>query len=84
MLFRSGTSGTVVDPKIIFKEAVLVASSNIIAVHNHPSGNIAPSQADRELTKKLKHGANHLDIQLLDHLIIAGNNYFSFADEGEL
>ncbi|MFM7016641.1 MAG: DNA repair protein RadC [Bacteroidota bacterium] len=79
-----GTSGTVVDPKIIFKEAIQATCSNIIAVHNHPSGNTEPSQADKELTNKLKLGANHLDIQLLDHLIIAGNDYYSFADEGEL
>jgi DNA repair protein RadC len=79
-----GTSGTVVDPKIIFKEAIQVACSNIIAVHNHPSGTNEPSQADKELTKKLKIGANHLDIQLIDHIIIAGNSYYSFADEGEL
>lgn len=79
-----GTSGTVVDPKIVFKEAIQVACSNIIAVHNHPSGTNEPSQADKELTKKLKSGAEYLDIQLLDHLIIAGNNYYSFADEGEL
>jgi len=79
-----GTSGTVVDPKIIFKEAVQVACSNIIAVHNHPSGTNEPSHADKELTKKLKFGAEHLDIQLLDHIIIAGNKYYSFADEGEL
>ncbi len=79
-----GTSGTVVDPKIIFKEAIQVACSNIIAVHNHPSGTNEPSLADKELTKKLKTGANHLDIQLIDHIIIAGNSYYSFADEGEL
>lgn len=79
-----GTSGTVVDPKIIFKEAIQVACSNIIAVHNHPSGTNEPSLADKELTKKLKIGANHLDIQLIDHIIIAGNSYYSFADEGEL
>lgn len=79
-----GTSGTVVDPKIIFKEAVQVTCSNIIAVHNHPSGTNEPSQADRDLTKKLKFGAEQLDIQLIDHIIIAGNSYYSFADEGEL
>ena len=79
-----GTSGTVVDHKIIFKEAIQVACSNIIAVHNHPSGTNEPSLADKELTKKLKTGANHLDIQLIDHIIIAGNSYYSFADEGEL
>jgi DNA repair protein RadC len=79
-----GTSGTVVDPKIIFKEAIQVSSSNIIAIHNHPSGTNEPSIADKELTKKLKIGAAHLDIQLIDHIIIAGNAYYSFADEGEL
>lgn len=79
-----GTSGTVVDPKIIFKEAVQVSCSNLIAVHNHPSGTNEPSQADKDLTQKLKKGAEQLDMQLIDHIIIAGNNYYSFADEGEL
>ena len=79
---EGGVSGTVADPKIIYKSALENLASGIIVVHNHPSGNLTASQQDIALTKKLKEGAKALEIQLLDHLIIAGNKYFSFADEG--
>lgn len=79
---EGGVSGTVADPKIIYKSALENLASGIIVVHNHPSGNLTASQQDIALTKKLKEGAKALEIQLLDHLIIAGNTYFSFADEG--
>ena len=79
-----GVSGTVADPKIIYKSALENLASGIIVVHNHPSGNLTASQQDLALTKKLKEGAKALEIQLLDHLIIAGNLYYSFADEGIL
>jgi DNA repair protein RadC len=81
---EGGVSGTVADPKIIYKSALENLASGIIVVHNHPSGNLTASQQDIVLTKKLKEGAKALEIQLLDHLIIAGNTYFSFADEGML
>lgn len=81
---QGGVVGTVVDPKIIFRVALEELSSGIIVAHNHPSGNLTPSQADLELTKKLKEGGRLLEIQLLDHIIIAGQKYFSFADEGLL
>ncbi len=81
---EGGVSGTVADPKIIYKSALENLASGIIVVHNHPSGNLTASQQDIALTKKLKEGAKALEIQLLDHLIIAGNTYFSFADEGML
>jgi DNA repair protein RadC len=77
-----GVAGTVADPKIIFKKAIEDLASGIILIHNHPSGNITPSQADRDLTKKMKEGGKHLEIQVLDHMIIGGQKYFSFADEG--
>jgi len=77
-----GVSGTVADPKIIFKAAIEHLASAIILVHNHPSGNLTPSQADKELTKKVKGGGQTLDIPVLDHLIFSNNGYFSFADEG--
>jgi DNA repair protein RadC len=77
-----GVAGTVADPKIIFKKAIEDLASGIILVHNHPSGNLTPSQADRDLTKKMKEGGKHLEIQVLDHMIIGGQKYFSFADEG--
>jgi len=79
---EGGVSGTVADPKIIFKLAVEELASAIIVVHNHPSGNIKPSESDISLTKKIKEAGKLLDISLLDHLIIARDKYFSFADEG--
>ena len=79
---QGGVAGTVADPKIIFKIAVEELASGIILAHNHPSGNLNASQADIDLTKKLKESGKLLDIQVLDHLIIAGKKYFSFADEG--
>lgn len=81
---QGGVAGTVADPKIIFKVAVEELASGIILAHNHPSGNLNASQADIDLTKKLKESGKLLDIQVLDHLIIAGKKYFSFADEGLL
>lgn len=79
-----GVHGTVADPKIIFKVALEELASGIIVAHNHPSGNLTPSQQDIDLTKKLKEAGKLLEIQLLDHLIVAGKNYYSFADEGLL
>lgn len=79
---QGGVAGTVADPKIIFKIAVEELASGLILAHNHPSGNLNPSQADIDLTKKLKESGKLLDIQVLDHLIVAGKKYFSFADEG--
>ncbi len=79
-----GVSGTVADMKIILKHAVELLASSMIAVHNHPSGNLKASQQDIDLTKKLKSAAALLDISLLDHLIIGEKRYYSFADEGML
>ena len=79
-----GISGTVVDQKIILKKALLCLASSIILVHNHPSGNINPSIQDKKVTKKMKLACELLEINLLDHIIIAGNSYYSFADELEL
>lgn len=81
-LSEGGVSGTVVDPKFIFKIALEYLASSLIISHNHPSGLTKPSQADKDLTKKLKEGGKLLEIQVLDHLIIADNSYLSFADEG--
>jgi DNA repair protein RadC len=81
---QGGVAGTVADPKIIFKSALEELASGIIIAHNHPSGNLSASQADIDLTKKVREGGKLLEIQLLDHLIIAGQKYFSFADEGLL
>ena len=79
---QGGVAGTVADPKIIFKLALENLASGIILAHNHPSGNLTASQADINLTNKLKEGAKLLEIQVLDHVIVAGQKYFSFADEG--
>lgn len=79
-----GISGTVADPKIIFKQAIEYLASSIILFHNHPSGNLMPSQADKDLTRKLKDAGRILDIPVLDHLIFTDKAYFSFADEGIL
>jgi DNA repair protein RadC len=79
-----GTSGTLVDPKLIFSVALKCNACGIILCHNHPSGNLNPSNSDKELTKKLKNGSNLLEIQILDHIILTTESYFSFADEGVL
>jgi len=79
-----GVAGTVVDAKIIFRKALEALASGIILCHNHPYGNLNPSRADLEITKKLKQAGSFLEINVLDHLIIAENSYFSFADEGKL
>lgn len=81
---RGGVSATVVDIKIILKTAINKLASGIILVHNHPSGNKKPGEQDKIQTKKLKDAATTCDISLLDHIIIAGSSYYSFADEGIL
>ncbi len=77
-----GIAGTVADIRILFKKAIENLACSIIVAHNHPSGNLNPSQADIQLTKKLTEAGKILDIPVLDHLIIAEKNYYSFADEG--
>ena len=77
-----GISGTVVDPKIIFQTALKSSSSGIILLHNHPSSNPNPSDADLKITTKIKEGGKLLDIDVPDHLIITSESYLSMADEG--
>lgn len=79
---QGGVAGTVVDAKIIFKEALAHLASGIILCHNHPSGNLRPSQADIDITQKISKAGKTLDIRVLDHLIVSVNGYYSFADEG--
>lgn len=79
---KGGISGTVADGKVIFKKALELQASAIILSHNHPSGQLKPSQADLQLTKKINEFGKMIDIQILDHLILTDNNYLSFADEG--
>ena len=81
---QGGVSGTVTDVRLVMKKAVESLSSGIIICHNHPSGNTTPSDADKKITKKIKEAASFFDIQLLDHVIIAGKNYYSFADNNVL
>lgn len=77
-----GMTGTVADPKLIFVAALKCGAMGILLAHNHPSGNLTPSQADIDLTRKIKEGGKFLEIQLLDHLIITSEGYYSFSDEG--
>lgn len=81
---QGGVSGTVVDLKIIAKYAIDSLASEIILAHNHPSGNLRPSDADLQLTKKAKEGLKLLDFSVMDHLILTEESYYSFADEGVL
>ncbi len=77
-----GMAGTVADPKLVFSIALKTCASSIILSHNHPSGNLKPSQADISLTQKLKIAGTYLDIDVLEHIIITAEGYYSFADEG--
>lgn len=79
---KGGMSQTVADPRIIFKRALEVKASTLILCHNHPSGNLKPSEADRALTDRMVQAGKLLDVQVLDHLIVSEEGYFSFADEG--
>ncbi|MEO6692131.1 MAG: DNA repair protein RadC [Saprospiraceae bacterium] len=83
-LSSGGITSTIVDPRLIFKRALELHSTSIVLSHNHPSGQLKPSQSDIELTKKIKTGGSSLDILLIDHLIISDRGYYSFADEGQL
>jgi len=77
-----GHTATIVDIKMILKNCLLHNANHLIVAHNHPSGNKKPSEADKSLTVRLKESAALMDIKLVDHLIIAGNEYLSMADEG--
>lgn len=79
-----GIAGTVADPKMVFGPALKAASSSVLLGHNHPSGNLTPSQADIKLTQKLKEAGQLLDLPVLDHLILTRDGFYSFADEGML
>src|SRR5258706_1005965 len=76
------STGTVADPKLIFAAAIKANACGVILAHNHPSGNLQASQADIDLTKKVKDGGKLLEIQVVDHLIITSEGYYSFANEG--
>jgi len=81
---KGGISGTVTDVRIILKNAILNTASGLVIAHNHPSGNMTPSESDIKITGKIKEAGNLMDIKLLDHLIICNSDYYSFADNGML
>lgn len=79
-----GITGTVVDVRLVFKMALELYATSVILCHNHPSGGLKPSQADLNLTQKMADAGKVMDIKVLDHLIITGNHFYSFADEGKI
>ena len=81
-LSKGGISGTIVDVRLVFKVALENGATGLILCHNHPSGNLQPSDADRQITKKVKQAGDSLDVKVLDHLIITETKYYSFVDEG--
>jgi DNA repair protein RadC len=81
---EGGSSSTQVDPKMIFSVALKCNACAVILAHNHPSGNIKPSQSDIDLTQKLKDGGKLLEVSVLDHIIVTAEDYYSFADEGKM
>jgi DNA repair protein RadC len=81
---EGGVHGTVVDPKIIFRHALEALASSVVLCHNHPSGNIRPSEQDIRLTQKIKEAGKFLEVNVLDHIIVGEKSYFSFSDEGML
>lgn len=81
-LSKGGITGTIVDVRLVFKLALESGATSLILCHNHPSGNLAPSEADKQITKKLKLAGESLDVKVLDHLIITETKYYSFVDKG--
>lgn len=79
-----GVTGTVVDSKLVFQHALMTNAVSLVLCHNHPSGNLAPSSGDTEITAKLRQGAKMLDMDILDHIILTEDSYYSFADNSLL
>jgi DNA repair protein RadC len=79
---QGGTTASVVDPKVVFRFALEQGAHSLILIHNHPSGNLQPSDADKRLTQRLQKVGKELELPLIDHLIYTDQGYFSFADEG--
>ena len=82
IISKGGITGTVADPRLILKRALESGATSIVISHNHPSGNLKPSRADEEITQKIKMAAGYFDINVLDHIIVSDEGYYSFADEG--
>jgi DNA repair protein RadC len=81
---QGGVSGTVVDPRMVYKEAINRLATSVAVCHNHPSGNAHPSPEDNQLTGRLNEGLKLIDITLIDHVIVCEDSYFSYADEGRI
>ncbi len=81
-LGKGGITGTLVDVRLVFKAALEIGATALILCHNHPSGTLMPSDADKQITKKLKAAGQNLDINVLDHIIITENGFYSFNDDG--
>ncbi|TDW47053.1 DNA repair protein RadC [Flavobacterium sp. 270] len=81
-LSKGGITGTVVDARLVFKLAIETGATGLVLCHNHPSGSLVPSDADIQITRKLKAAGESLDVKVLDHLIITETKYYSFVDEG--
>jgi len=81
-LSKGGITGTLVDVRIVFKTALELGATGLILCHNHPSGALIPSDADKQITRKLKLAGESLEIKVLDHVIITETSYYSFVDEG--
>jgi DNA repair protein RadC len=84
IISKGGITGTVADPRIILKKALEEDATSIVLCHNHPSGNLKPSLADEQLTKKIKDAAAYFDIKIIDHIIVSEEGFYSFADNGIL
>lgn len=84
IISKGGLTGTVADPRIVLRKAMECNATSIILCHNHPSGNLIPSQADKDITQKIRTAAAYIDVRLLDHIIVSDEGYYSFADEGLL
>lgn len=83
-LSQGGICGTIMDIKLICKYAVDALASSVIIAHNHPSGNLNPSNADIEITNKIKAALNIVDSRLIEHIILTADSYYSFADNGQI
>jgi DNA repair protein RadC len=83
-LSKGGITGTIADVRLILSVALKTLATGLILAHNHPSGNLKPSEADIQLTRKVKEAAKIMDIEVLDHMILSSNGYFSFTDDGIL
>lgn len=79
-----GITGTLVDVRLVLRDALLTQSTGLILIHNHPSGTLKPSHADIAITEKVKKAAAQIDVKILDHIILTEDEFFSFADEGRL